>query len=375
MLRSLFYMLSLLFLLSGCTVTFTSGRLAEGSKDKISRIAAFLPVKIENDSSRERIALLQKLMRNEIASKGFALIDDGVVQRVCSDTECLSGRDKLRELGAESFFSLSISSVSRANFLAGYVNNITGDLVLRDKNNQELLVVNHYEVERGGLLFNSGLAAQALISTSYNLKGDESFSRMATVFAKRIGEKLPEPTYDPAPLTAYKLTTPDFKTLPGELEQVCISSDGAGEVTLGLASGPVNLREISKGRYCSIFRSLDLNLSKLIFTLKTPIGDGARFEVDRKVVPICSQMKLGKIILASDQIDLDLKCVEEGGLRELRIYGAESELGPYMRIRSVIPKMRKEKVTLASSKGSVVAVVPVRGDGVLLKPTLLRRSK
>ena len=150
----IFLPLFLSLLAAGCTQSKVS--LKPEYDRSISQVA-LLPTLAGPGIQRENAAYLQAAVENELRNHGYIVLEEAVVNRVCSADAACPRREILTErYGADGFFQLTIESVSRNNFLAGFVNVISGTLSLKSAAGIELASISQDQSERGGLLFNSG---------------------------------------------------------------------------------------------------------------------------------------------------------------------------------------------------------------------------
>ena len=177
-----------LLFVAACGTTVTKSSQFEQSSPSLY---ALLPVTYPSDIRPERAAYIRTALERELATRGFVLLDDSVTLRVCGEASCPGRSELVSRYGVDGFLQLSLDGTNRINFGAGFYNNISGDLLLLNRESEELVRIEHSESERGGLLFNSGQVIEGIVSTVDNT-GDLSFSNLADEFAQELALKVPK---------------------------------------------------------------------------------------------------------------------------------------------------------------------------------------
>jgi len=358
---------ALLLLLSGCAgKAIISPQL---STDKIKQIAV-LPVSYSSGITRERIDYLRQQLVNELKGSGFLVLDDATVQRICSSPACPERKKLASDYLVDSFAELNISSANRANFVAGYYNNIDGELKITDKNSKELFSLKHTESEKGGLLFNSGQIFQGLKSTAKNL-GKDSANNLADRFAKNIVAEIPSPAKVKVSedSVAVSINSVDVMAIRPPVYKVCSRATPHSMAFLVLNKQKTNLREVSPGNYCGIYslaEAFDMSLTPKV-EVRSPFGNSTRRDLDmNRVPPICRLS--GKVNLLLDGGSSRLSISETPKACEgnrFLVYKGSAMPGPFEKVAEFKGASWKDS---KSNPNAIYQVVAINRDGVRSQP-------
>lgn len=195
--------------------------------------ASLLPLQSETPLARETEAAVQESIAGALRNRGFLLSRGG------------------SEGGAQ--IQVEIDSFSRTSGLIGHVNTIGGVLTVRDSNSQVLVKTRHSEVERGGLLFNSGQVLKGLKSEVSNL-GKDNFEQWIDRFADGLARSLPRPTKSTVEQLGER---PEIKQASlqkvDQQFQVCAEGSPMMSARVRASTLELPLGELSEGgRYCAL---------------------------------------------------------------------------------------------------------------------------
>lgn len=279
---------------------------------------ALLGIKTSPETRKERLQYIQRALRSELKSRGYLLLDENIVSRVCSSVDCRERSAFKTTFPVDAVVQLTLKNDSQNAFLLGHFNLLSGSLLFSDLSERELARVEHTESERGGLLFNSGQVLQGLKEEFENY-GDDSFNRLADRFTKNLVAQLPRNSavarsfQSGADVVATKRSSdigfaePEFESiqvrpLKAAVYEICTQSPTPAVLAaliVGRKSSP--LRETTAGRYCGIYR---LDNQKLLargvtVELRTPFGATARKEVSLVGASVCDLQ--GRVSLTTNE--------------------------------------------------------------------------
>lgn len=369
-------------LLTGCGPKVTSS-LAPGST--LPATIAVLPPDYSVDIPRERVDLVHDAIVTELRNQNFVVVEDRVVRSICSTPQCPERSRLSSDYLVDAFATVSLSSFSKNNFVAGYYNQLQGELLIADKSNRELVKVDHTENESGGLLLQSGQVFQAIISTVKN-SGDQVFEDLAGRFAKSVVDRLPAhqsgaPTGRAEGLEL-ALSTASAQWDSPSSYSVCLQGTphSFGYLLTGTTRTP--LREVAPGRYCGRFSPLISSPSGGIeaVEIRTAFGNSLRQEIDLPVEPPCD---LKSRLVKSSGANVEVLCSRVGAdaskessgcsstvkrcaAERIVLYEAPAPSGPYAKVSEV------RASSLPSPKsGATVAALAVSKGGIASQPETL----
>jgi len=247
-----------------------------------------LPNVYASDIKREKVDYIRSALIQELQGSGFVVLDDAVVNRICSDETCPERNALAKRFSVNAFLELNVSSIQRANILAAYYNAIKGRLRLLDNSSQELLSIEQSQSEKGGLLFNSGQVLQGLISSVENSR-DESFNNLADKFVRTLVSKLPSVRRDRGISEAMGVSISSINIQPKGESRYELCAEGTPQVNAFFLFGQnkASLREEGKGRYCGVFLigMEPKEGTKFAVELRSPFGIVAQRAIDTAYLP------------------------------------------------------------------------------------------
>lgn len=267
--------------LLACGPTVTS-QIPQGTQLPAS--IALLPSDYSIDIPRERVNLVRQAVINELRNQNFLVLDDGAVNSLCSSPACPERSQLSQRYLVDGFATLDLRSFSRNNFVAGYYNQLSGELSIVDRAGKSLISVEDTQNEEGGLLLQSGQIFQAIISSVKNT-GDSVFDKLADKFAKTIVEQLPPPA------TSLNATSQEGITVAlssatatwSSPTSYTICARGTPHSFAYLVTGKTktSLREGAPGAYCENFSSLvsDDPAHSEAIELRSAFGTSVRQEI------------------------------------------------------------------------------------------------
>ena len=244
-------LLALIVGLSGCgasVMLFGSAPLKT-----VPQRVALMPPEFPDELLPERAEIIQARMEGALKNAGYLLVDREIVERVCLTRSCPDRATLISRYEVEGFIDLKISSVSKNGFLAGYVDELRGELVLSDVS-RPLLSVDHLETEAGGLLFQSGQLLEGLRAQAAH-SGEAPFDLLAAKFARETVGKLPRPTQDAGKVATVPVRIVDasVKSINRDVFQVCAKGSPRALASVLVAGRRTNLRETAPGQFCGIY--------------------------------------------------------------------------------------------------------------------------
>ncbi len=343
---------------------------------------ALLPPDYSIDIPRERINLVRQSVINQLRNRGFIVLDDQAVIATCSSPQCPERSKLAQQYSVDGFATLKLDSFSRNNFVAGYYNELAGDLSVVDRSGKELVSVKQTEREEGGLLLQSGQIFEALLSSVENT-GDDVFDKLADKFAYTIVEQLPAPTI-PASRLAQESGTVALSSATATWSspttyKVCVRGTPSSFAYLLSGKNRTNLREVSPGSYCSNFSGLvaEDSAHQASVELRSAFGTSVRQDVSLPAVPPCDL----KSRVKSGDGQVKLLCTQVGAAsaagcstslspcsaQKILLFSAETPAGPFLKLREAasssapLPQDAQNVQVMAIGAGGV-ASLPVKAD-------------
>ncbi len=350
---------------------------------------AVLPPDYSADIPRERVDLVHEALITELRNQNFVVVEDRVTRAVCSTPQCPERKRLSEDYLVDAFATVSLSSFSKNNFVAGYYNQLQGDVVVSDTASKELVRVNHTEDESGGLLLQSGQIFQAIISSVKN-SGDQVFEVLAERFAKSVVEKLPphqtgiRTTQSEGTEVGLTLATAQWSS-PATYT-VCASGTPHSFAYLLRGVSRTPLREVSPGKYCGKFSALVTSPESGIeaIELRTAFGNSVRRDVDIPSDPPC---KLTNRLVANSDESVAVLCARIANdpahenigcsptltpcdAEKIVLFEAPAPSGPYRKISEVRASSLKPPKSL-----NTVAAIAVGKGGLSSQPEQLPSGK
>ena len=234
-----------------------------------------LPVKAEASVRPERVKFVDAQVAASLESHGFRVVRG--FGAICDGEQCQFDTRKAAANGVMATARVEIKSISTNSFLAGYVNVLSGRLVLADLGGVELVRSDYTESERGGLLFHSGQLLQGVISQSQNA-GDDGFNLLAVKFAERLVAELPavaEQRVDDREVIIHKV---QVARVQPHVYRVCARGAPDSSAFLIVNQRKTNLRQTRAGEYCGVYR-LEGVQGEVQVEVRSPLGTAARSAV------------------------------------------------------------------------------------------------
>lgn len=168
---------------------------------------------------------------------------------------------------------ITITSLRRDSVLAGHINRISGTIQILDLDGRPIAEGTHTEVEKGGLLFNTGQLFKGIQSELANID-NSGFDDWIERFAAALVQTLPKP----APVGIDTLTlTPAIEqvhiTSSHTNHQVCFRSSTGQQALLRLQNNTFPMREINAtGRYCVALQPRHFSAPNATIIIESPLG-------------------------------------------------------------------------------------------------------
>jgi hypothetical protein len=362
--------ISLLFLVS-CAPKV---KVAQNFETSQSKTVAVLPAEYPAGVSPDRVNYIRSALISEIRNHGYIVLDDKIVDQVCSGPACPERSKLTSKFMVDAFFKINVDNVSRNNFTAGYYNAVSGNLQMLDRQGAEILKVEQTESEHGGLLFNSGQLFQGLISQAKN-SGDGAFDQLADKFVSTLVSKIPAARGGEinADATAVSINSVEANMIQPAQYRICTQATPVSLAYFLYNNQRTNLREISPGRYCGVYR-LDEALSgaKFAVEVRSPFGVADRKDLILDPGSLCDIS--GNVVLnsADSQNDLQITCTKLGNngsvlgqcakvrecssLSRFYVYKAPSEIGPYQKVADIQQTQWQDRKPASNVNYQVVTI-------------------
>ncbi len=368
-------MKKLVFLVSFLLLVSCGPKVVQGPGGDIGKVTtiALLPPKADGDIARERVAYVQSVLREELADRGFIILEQKITDAVCPDAQC-AARETLRsKYPVDAFAQLELQSVVRANFVLGNYSSIGGALELTAPNGAQILQVSHTERERGGFLFNTGQVLQGLKSTVENY-GDAKFAELANEFTKKIAGQIPMQNAakrtEPARIDSVHITPIGSESR----YKVCVMGSpnaAVGQIVIGSRKG--GLHEAVPGTYCSVFPLgwLVSNETVARAELRSAFGEAASKDLTTTRIGVCDPKSAVSFANASLIRSCSGPSCQGGsaqcGNAKFLVFTAAQESGPYKRAAELKPQAPWKD---AANNNPTYAVVALSPDGAASMPAL-----
>lgn len=383
--KVLLLVLTLSLLLLGC-----GPKVKQAPDQALSglKILAVLPIdrQLKGGVTQDRLDFLQTTLSSKLSSQGLTVVDQILVSQACESASCTDRHKLTKEFGVNGFVVLSIDSIRRANFLAGYINSITGTLDVQDSNGTKLISITQTEQERGGLLFNSGQLVQGVVSQVEN-SGETSFTRLADRFIQTLVTALPLKTLSGVSSQINNAAISDIKVrkVQPEVYEVCVNGTPNSAAHLVIKPKKTNLREVQPGKYCGVLRLERKNLSsgELVAELRSPFGTSARSMVSLDTGDAClpeDSIRLVKKGLLN-RVEVDCLALGNQALRsaqcsdkklctigKLLVYRSNSPEGPFRRVAEIANNNGWTDLSTTKNQQAYYEVVSVGKNGAFSSP-------
>lgn len=359
-----------LFLLLFVSCSNSKIKVSSEFKETKPKLVALLPIKSTLDLRDARVVILEQLIRSNLKLRGYTLVEEPVVKKICPTYDCQQVAKLFSGYGISAYVQAEIESFSRNNFGLGFYNTISGNIKFSDRNGKELLKVVRSEKEKGGLLFQSGQILQGL-KEQLNNSGDEAFNLLAEKFSRELAWGVPAYDNQAAAtdsLAQSKLELASLDEIKPQLYKICARSDNGSLVNLVFKRERVSLKSNASGLFCRILWLNDIALSNnnIFLEARTAYGDVVRKDltfVNEAVCELDDQTTLVKT-LDKNELSLNIQCQtrkEKPGvlfscqdsnktcsIKRLVIYHSDSEIGPYTKFIEV---SKLDKINLPKNPG------------------------
>ncbi|RIL11122.1 MAG: hypothetical protein DCC75_02960 [Proteobacteria bacterium] len=338
-------MRSQISILSAVLIGFTVSACApkvvvnkEAALQRAPSLVALLPADYPSGIRKERIDLINDLARSELQSGGYTVLDRNIVNTTCLDSGCSQRAELVKRYGVEGFFKVEVESISRNNFLAGYLNSIDGSLNLSGSDGREIFEVSHIETERGGLLFNSGQLFQGVISQVKNSGEDASFGNLASRFVRTIVNKIPLEKPSPQQTASAELKIGEIKQekIGPLLVQLCAAGTAGQSASLVINRVKSNLREVAPGNYCGAYNVYDLGQDpQAVVEMRSALGATARAQAALNLPNECTLDSGVELVRENKRNKLLLAGSSQAPASRFVIYRSEDKSGPFQKVAEV----------------------------------------
>lgn len=335
----------------------------EFEKTRIASLAV-LPVIDKTELPQAQIAPATAAFTQALRNAGFLILDDTLTQRVCPASPCEREKELFNDYLVDATVQLSIDSSTRANILAGYYNDISGSLSLRDKNGEELLLAQSTQREKGGLLFNSGQVLQGLISQFRDAKSNTLIEKLFRDLVAQIpnSNRTIAPNTD---ATTVAIKTVEVKAPSADLRHICVTATPKSLSSLVLGSLKSNLQEVSPGKYCrEFFLNPSFRTAGAEVEVRSPYGNSVRQALNLQDIPDCdlkNSLALIRPEAGKPQITFTCPSTSGAGQVKLMVYRSESETPQFSKVGEFSGLKWSDSSAAAGAQYAVIARTS-RGD-------------
>jgi hypothetical protein len=350
---------------------------------------AVLPADYSVDIPRERVDIARKALIQELRNQDFFVVEDSVVQRLCSSPRCPEMRQLSDRYLVDGFISLKLSSFSRNNFIAGYYNQLSGEVLVADRDGRELVRVKHNENERGGVLLESGQIFQGIISQRRQ-SGEGGFENLAEKFAQTAVQSLPPHATDSMTTRQealeVSLSSASATWSSPRFFKVCAKGTPHSFAFLHIDTVATSLREVAPGEYCSAFSPVSTFSpgAQTFVELKSAFGTSARQAVTLPVTPPCSLENRITVTEAPKDLQLTVSCARIGADTSRRTVGCSAAVtqcqaeklvvfkaAPLSGAFTKVAEVRRSSARLQKASDAQLTIVAVQPGGIYSQATPL----
>lgn len=268
-----------------CSCSATINKSNDLDKN-ISQYIALLPPNALEGISRERAELINELVRYELESKGYILLNNEIISKFCTDSLCADRSNLKESYNIDNVAMLNLESSSENDFLVGYYNSLSGKFIIENAIGKQLYSASNTYRDSGGLILQSGQVIQAIIN-QYKNGDQDSMDKVSSNFIYSLLKELPEVKNRLSNAPNDKLLISNLQVTPYNkfATKICIEGKpGHFAWIINQQNNRAELKEIQSGQYCGAFRlegpwALSNNLK---VELKSPFGNTIYAEVKRK---------------------------------------------------------------------------------------------
>lgn len=262
------------FNLTGCSSA--GGKVVIGDAQKPVEVSyvAFLPIEHPVGVRAERVDRTRELVAGELRNKGLLLVDDQLVESVCSSPACPEWKTLFSRYHVDAVADLKLNSVQNGDFYLGRYSNISGALELKSKAGQTMYKVENTTRQTGGLLFNTGAVVQAVKTLSTSLQ-DATFDPLAAKFARDLLANVEFARNDnvAASLTDLEIHGVTVADVSPLRKKLCVQATANNLLTITSSSLVSDLTEVSPGNYCAVYPARNIPMiEQYTAQLRTPSG-------------------------------------------------------------------------------------------------------
>lgn len=301
------------------------------------RSLAVLPTDYPSGIQREKVDAIVYSIKSELKNSNFELLADKIVNEVCSTPSCPERKILSDKYLVDGFVNISVASVSRNNFIAGFYNAIKGKLLISDSDSKPVFEVEHTQSEKGGLIFNSGQVIQAIISYKNNNEAD-SFASLSSGFAQSLVSKIPKRLQADInkDAIAVNINNIEVKQIKPEIFHICADVTQGSVVSVIVNKQSTNLRPVSDTNYCGIFLYSQPNQTtnqKIEIDARSPFGNSVRKEVQiDNEIQVCN---LKDNVVLTEMNGKPVINIKSCPGNKLLIFKASSDLGPFEKVAEI----------------------------------------
>jgi hypothetical protein len=273
------FFIIILSIISGCAA---KAKIDPEFSNKRLITLAVLPTIDKTELPSDKMAQLTQAFEQELKNAGFLLLDQNIAKKICPAVPCADYSQLFSRHMVDGAVQLVLESSTRANFLAGYYNSLSGNLEIKDQTEKVLLSASATERERGGLLFNSGQILQGIASQVSNAS-KEKHEALTDKFLQNLVAQIPKSkasTLANNDSTTVEIRSVDIDTPSSDVRKICVSATPQSQVSTLIGKIRSVLPETSLGVYCrAFFLNSPFKNNQLVVEARSPFGNSVRKEV------------------------------------------------------------------------------------------------
>ncbi len=234
---------------------------------------ALLPVAVPEGMRSERVERTRDLVSTELKNKGVLVVDDRVVNDVCSVPACPEWPRLFERYKVDAVADLKLDSVSTGDFVVGRYSSISGTIEFRDRSGATMLKNEQTTRQAGGLILNTGAVVQAFRTLSDSFQ-DNVFEPLAVRFSRDLLGDVQFAGNGAGGDSSSKLNigTLSVRNVSATRKKICVDASPNNLLTISSKNLVSDLQEITPGNYCAVYPARSIQSESYQAQLRTPSG-------------------------------------------------------------------------------------------------------
>lgn len=334
------------------------------TRERVPRYVLLAPLPESPGLVKHRADYFEDALRSGLRTRGYAVLDGELTRRLCQPDSCENLVSFAGQYGLQGRFVFTLEKAGGTNLLLAYSNRLIGRLDLYDLQDNQILSIEDKQRQRSGPLIESDQLIEA-VASHYRNRSDENFNSLVDRFVRSIVLKLPKPGGDEG-ISRLKIQRVDVNETKGRIE-ICAYGTPGNQASLRFSPGvSTNLREVSPGKYCSLF-SPGVSADKISAELRSPFSERSEESFSLGSHAACSL--IGKVTVRSEKKQDTITICPDGACcpgAKFEIYEAPNPAGPFKKVGVTDKRtwQRTKRTKSAPRYYSVAAVIDNRHSDV-----------